>query len=71
MHVYVHTFVCINIYMPDMCVHVYMCVYIYIYVFKYIFLIYTLKFIYFLHIKVLDDSQVRKIYPQVRKTEAR
>ena len=69
MYVYLHTFVCINIYMPDMCVHVYMCVYIY--VFKYIFLIYTLKFIYFLHIRVLNDSQVRKIYPQVRKIEAR
>ena len=47
MHVYVHTFVCINIYMPDMCVHVYMCVYIYICLQIYILNIYIKIYIFF------------------------
>lgn len=60
MHVHASVYICL------ICVWMCICVYIYIYVFKYIFLIHTLKFICFIHVKVLNESQVRKIYPQIR-----
>ena len=64
MHVHASVYICLICVWICICVCVY--IYIHIYVFKYIFLIHTLKFICFVHVKVLEDSQVRKIYPQIR-----